>query len=597
MGGLMGNQRTQVAEPNVKFGVALPEVSKVDTYSRPTSPPSETTVDPMAKFFAEISPTLQAGIERRTQIAAEVKDQEILEKAKQKRVGDVESIFSSPEAFNNHAEDYNSLTLTAQNTLGKMYGAKLANKAINDIDNRAETEHWEKYSPDQVERVLQAAHGNVLTNIQTKTPEAAAMPGFSGIFSDMMESHQKQYLNEHSPKYGKYLTDTVKTASQSITLSIAQNKQWSVQKKGAEIGKQLEVLFKNVDPRGSYNFNEATVDALIQTDDINLLKAVMDGRAEISLGAARKRGEKTVEGNALVPTLTLNKTVYAQSKIPDAIRSLQKKQFEAHDEMHKMVDMRVQGVEMFMQQTMLSSTQTDQQGRPVLRGKPDTSFNGYSTWYLKEFGDDGNMASKNEFTYGYAIGRRRVESTLPMDGAEVDKAARIGASIESEEERAAYFRSSFRHASPTELNAMKSQSSAYRTETTDPSFLQLKNNIQAKHATANSGLNDKGIAQNFRVMEDQGMQFLHAVGYGNVEEAISYVDPKYYNAVKTILKRGNLQNLRKADKDYLIEVFEYSYHNQHPNVAELWKKPLGKVTTDNSDPAHPISHKKVIKNN
>ena len=164
----MGNQRAQVAEPVDKFGVQLPDVARVDTYARPAAPPSETTVDPMAKFFAEISPTLQAGLDRRSQIAAEIKDQQILEKAKQKRVGDVEAIFSSPEAFNKHADDYNSLTLTAQQTLGQMYGAKLANKAISDLDDRAATEHWEQYDPTQVGAVLQTAHGNILSNHRRK---------------------------------------------------------------------------------------------------------------------------------------------------------------------------------------------------------------------------------------------------------------------------------------------------------------------------------------------------------------------------------------------------------------------------------------------
>jgi hypothetical protein len=584
----MGNLRTQVAEPNVKFGTALPEVTKVDTYVRPATPPAESTVDPMAKFFAEISPSIQSTLLKKRQIDAEIKDQEILENAKQKRVSDVEEIFSSPEAFNTHVEDYNSLTLTAQRTLGQMYGAKLANKAINDIDDRSLVEHWEKYNPEQVQEVLKSAHGNVIANIQAKTPEAAVMPGFYGMFTDMMDKHTQQFLNEHSPKYGKYLNDTVKTGVEALVLAIAQNKQNTPAQTGTMIGTKLNELYSKVDPRGTYNFNQWAIDALIQTDNIKLLKAVRDGTCEINLGGARQRGDNKL----------LNKTVYAQTKLPDAIRALQKKQFEAHDEMHRMVDMRVQSVEMFTQQAMLSSTSMDSQGRPTLKGNVDTSYESYSRWYKGEFGDDGNMASRSEYSFGYAKGRRQVEQTLPMDGGQLDKGARTAAQIFHEkgpDAAAAYLRRTYKYASPGDLSSMLSGAKEYAIQTTEPVFKQGQERVEALHVKANAGLKDSGISQNYKVMGEAQRQYLSAANAGSVDEVLGYLRPEYHQMTRAILKKGNLSNLPASQKTLLLDMFEESYKKQHPGTAQLYQKKAGEVKVDNSDPKHPIKYETKIK--
>lgn len=584
----MGNQRTQVAEPVDKFGIQLPDVARTDTYSRPAVPPAETAADPMAKFFAEISPTLQEAIFRKKRIDAEIKDQEILEAAKQKRVEDVGAIFSSPEAFNKHAEAYNSLTLTAQQTLGQMYGAKLANKAIADIDDRSSREHWEKYNPTQVEPVLATAHGNVMANLQEKTPEAVAMPGFSGMFADMMEKHKQQFLNEHAPKYGKYLNDTVKIGVEGLVLGIARNKQATPAQIGATVGSKLSELYSKVDPRGTYNFNQWAVDALIQTDNVKLLRAVQDGTCEISLGEARQRGDHKL----------LNKTVYAQTKIPDAIRALAKKQFEAHDEAHKMMDMRVQSVEMFNQQAMLSTTSKDAQGRPILKGKPDTSFSAYAQWYKEQFGDDGNMASLQEYTFGYAKSRRMVEQTLPMDGGQLDKGARSAAVLfhtKGPDAAATMLRASYPHASPGDINAMLGTAKEYALQETEPTFGKGKERIQALHQKANAGLKDSGIAQNYKVMAEQQAQYLTAANAGVVDETLAHLRPEYHQVVRTILKRGNLSNLPPKDKEFLLEVFEESYHKQHPDTAQLYQRKEGEVKVDNSNPKYPVIYKTKVK--
>jgi len=273
-------ERAQVKSTVSSYEPKSVAVANTDTYVKPAPLTREQVFTPLGEFLATLSPTIKEYAQKAAQVKAELESQAILEKMAPRTVGDINKIFADTESFHKYVDDYNSLTVTGQQNMGKILGVKYSEETKLAIQDTAKNENWMNLKPQDYADKVNAATRTLLAERKATNPEAFMVPNFTSSFATSMEQHNNSMITAHIQEHGRTMERELGEQMSTIAFDITNMIGTSQEKANA-----LAMTIDEKRPAlSSIDLNNHIIRGIASSENLEFLEDSLRNKATISVG-------------------------------------------------------------------------------------------------------------------------------------------------------------------------------------------------------------------------------------------------------------------------------------------------------------------------